>query len=264
MGERYTGKVVIVTGAAQGLGQAIAQAFLDEGASVALADVNAVKLDETVHELHETAPRRVIPVQTDVTSEPSVRLMVQTALDVFKRLDVLVSNAGILKAGDVTEFDAADWRSVIDVNLVGYFLCAKHAARAMKERGGGAIVQINSKSGRVGSFRNSAYAASKFGGIGLTQSLALELAPYKIRVNAVCPGNLLDSPLWVDSLYAQYAEKWGMSKEEVRAKYIAQVPLGRGCEYGDVTAAVLFLASDQAAYITGQALNIDGGQVMGN
>ncbi|GAG49445.1 unnamed protein product, partial [marine sediment metagenome] len=142
------------------------------------------------------------------------------------------------------------------------FLCAKHAALAMKERGGGAIVQINSKSGRVGSYRNSAYAASKFGGIGLTQSLALELAPYKIRVNAVCPGNLLDSPLWVESLYAQYAEKWGISEEEVRARYVSQVPAGRGCEYADVTEAVLFLSSDEAGYITGQALNVDGGQVM--
>jgi len=262
MGERFKGKVAIVTGAAQGLGRALAEAFLAEAASVVLADINADKLDETVHELHAQAPARVIPVQTDVMSERSVQRMVQATLDLHKRLDVLVSNAGILKAGEVTEFDAADWRGVIEVNLVGYFLCAKHAARVMKERGGGAIVQINSKSGHVGSFRNSAYAASKFGGIGLTQSLALELAPYNVRVNAVCPGNLLDSPLWVDSLYEQYAAKWGMSKEDVRAKYVSQVPLGRGCEYGDVAAAVLFLAGDEASYITGQALNVDGGQVM--
>jgi sorbitol-6-phosphate 2-dehydrogenase len=262
MSERFTGKVVIVTGAARGLGAAIAEAFLREGASVSLADVNAVTLDETVHRLHEIAPNRVIPVQTDVTKEPSVELMVRATLDVYKRLDVLVSNAGILSAGEVTEFDAAAWRRVIEVNLVGYFLCAKHAALAMKERGGGAIVQINSKSGRVGSYRNSAYAASKFGGVGLTQSLALDLAAYNIRVNAVCPGNLLDSPLWVESLYEQYAAKWGISQEEVRARYVSQVPLGRGCTYDDVIAAVLFLASDDASYVTGQALNVDGGQVM--
>lgn len=262
MGERFRDKVVIVTGAAQGLGAAIAEAYLDEGASVAVADVDAHALDETVHRLHDEAPQRVIPVQTDVTSELSVQGMVQATLDVYKRLDVVVSNAGILVSGDVTEFDAAEWRRVIEVNLVGYFLCVKHAALVMKERGGGAIVQINSKSGRVGSYRNSAYAASKFGGIGLTQSLALELAPYKIRVNAVCPGNLLDSPLWVESLYAQYAAKWGISEEEVRARYVSQVPVGRGCEYADVTEAVLFLSGDEAGYITGQALNVDGGQVM--
>ncbi|MBN1919137.1 MAG: sorbitol-6-phosphate dehydrogenase [Verrucomicrobia bacterium] len=262
MAERFADKAVIVTGAAQGLGRALAEAFLREGAAVVLADIDAIKLDETVHELHDMAPTRVIPVQTDVTSERSVQRMVQATLDLHKRLDVLVCNAGILKAGAVTEFDAADWRAVVEVNLVGYFLCVKHAARVMKERGGGAIVQINSKSGRVGSFRNSAYAASKFGGIGLTQSLALELAPHHVRVNAVCPGNLLDSPLWVDSLYEQYAAKWGVSKEEVRARYIEKVPLGRGGEYGDVTAAVLFLAGDEAGYVTGQALNVDGGQVM--
>ena len=263
MGERFKGKVAIVTGAAQGLGRALAEAFLAEAASVVLADINADKLDETVHELHAQAPARVIPVQTDVMSERSVQRMVQATLDLHKRLDVLVSNAGILKAGEVTEFDAADWRGVIEVNLVGYFLCAKHAARAMKERGGGAIVQINSKSGRVGSYRNSAYAASKFGGIGLTQSLALELSEYNVRVNAICPGNLLDSPLWVDSLYEQYAEKWGISEEEVRQKYLDQVPLKRGCTYEDVCNVVVFLASDQASYMTGQAVNVTGGQEMG-
>ena len=123
-------------------------------------------------------------------------------------------------------------------------------------------MQINSKSGKRGSFRNSAYAASKFGGIGLTQSLALELAPYGIRVNSVCPGNLLDSPLWQDSLYEQYAKRWGISVAEVRAKYEAQVPLGRGCTYDDVANMVVYLASDQASYMTGQAINVTGGQVM--
>jgi sorbitol-6-phosphate 2-dehydrogenase len=261
MGERFADKAVIVTGAARGLGLAIAEAFLAEGASVALADADAVALDETVHRLHEAAPTRVIPVQTDVTSERSVQRMVQATLDVYKRLDVLVSNAEAAAVGEVTRFAAAEWRRVVEVNLVGYFLCAKHVSRAMKERGGGAIVQINSKSGRVGSARNSAYAASKFGGVGLTQSLALELALYNIRVNAVCPGDLLDSPLWVEGLSGQFAAEWGISEDDVRTLIISQVPLGRACEYADVTAAVLFLASDEASYITGQSLGVDGGQI---
>jgi sorbitol-6-phosphate 2-dehydrogenase len=132
----------------------------------------------------------------------------------------------------------------------------------MKVQRSGVIIQINSKSGKRGSFKNSAYAASKFGGIGLTQSMALELAEYGVRVNAICPGNLLDSPLWVDSLYEQYAAKWGITVEQVRQKYINQVPMKRGCTYDDVANLVVFLASEQSSYMTGQAINVTGGQVM--
>jgi sorbitol-6-phosphate 2-dehydrogenase len=174
----------------------------------------------------------------------------------------MVSNAGIVIAGEISEFPFEDFRKVIEVNLLGYFLCAKHAARVMKPRRSGVIVQINSKSGKKGSFKNAAYASSKFGGIGLTQSIALDLAPYNIRVNAICPGNLLDSPLWVDSLYRQYAEKWGITEDEVRRRYTEQVPLKRGCSYDDVTSLLLFLVSDGASYMTGQSINVTGGQEM--
>ena len=178
----------------------------------------------------------------------------------FGKLDVVVSNAGILIAGAVEEFDVAKWRKVIEVNLVGYFVVAQAAARIMIKQGFGSIVQINSKSGKKGSFRNSAYAASKFGGIGVTQSLALELAQYQVRVNSVCPGNLLDPPLWTNSLYDQYSKTQGLSKEDVRKKYENQVPLGRGCHYEDVANMVVYLASDEASYMTGQAINVTGGQ----
>ena len=183
-------------------------------------------------------------------------------MDELGGLDILVSNAGILIAGAVEEFPAEDWRAVMNVNLFGYFLCARYAARVMKEQRSGVIIQVNSKSGKKGSYRNSAYAATKFAGIGLTQSLALELAEYGVRVNAVCPGNLLDSPLWVDSLYAQYSERWGITEDEVRQKYVGQVPLGRGCTNEDVTNVIVFLASGQAGYMTGQAINVTGGQEM--
>jgi sorbitol-6-phosphate 2-dehydrogenase len=150
----------------------------------------------------------------------------------------------------------------MNVNLFGFFLCCKHAAQVMKTQGSGRIIQINSKSGKKGSFKNSAYAASKFGGIGLVQSVALELAEFGITVNAVCPGNLLDSPLWVNSLYAQYAERFGITEAEVRQKYVDQVPMKRGCTYDDVANLVIYLASDQSSYTTGQALNVTGGQEM--
>jgi len=132
----------------------------------------------------------------------------------------------------------------------------------MKKQRSGAIIQINSKSGKKGSFKNSAYAASKFGGIGLTQSLALELAEFGVRANAICPGNLLDSPLWTDSLFKQYAQNQGITEEQVRQKYIDQVPMKRGCTYEDVCNVVVFLASDQSSYMTGQAINVTGGQEM--
>jgi len=261
-------QIAIVTGGAQGLGEAICYRMAREGAHVVVADLNLEGAKSVATAIVVRTDRRAIAVQVDVTDEAQVAAMVDRAVQEFGRLDILVSNAGILIAGPIDEFPADKWRAVINVNLFGYFLCAKHAARVMKtQRGGtgkqgGVIIQINSKSGKKGSYKNSAYAASKFGGIGLTQSIALELAEYDVRVNAVCPGNLLDSPLWVDSLYAQYAEKWGITEEEVRQKYIDQVPMKRGCTYEDVCNVVVFLASDQASYMTGQAINVTGGQEM--
>jgi sorbitol-6-phosphate 2-dehydrogenase len=255
-------KVAIVTGAAQGLGRAIAERLAREGAEVFVADINSEGAARAAGEISAVTGVLAREVHVDVTDEDSVRAMADTVVAARGRLDIMIANAGILISGEVMEFDGADWRRVIDVDLVGYFLCAKHAARVMTETGGGVIVQINSKSGKRGSYRNSAYAAAKFGGIGLTQSLALELADHKIRVNAVCPGNLLDSPLWVDSLYEQYARRWNMTPEEVRRKYEEQVPLGRGCTYDDVCNVVVFLCSDQSSYMTGQAINVTGGQEM--
>jgi sorbitol-6-phosphate 2-dehydrogenase len=255
-------KIAVVTGGGQGLGQALCIRLAQEGAHVVVADINAETATETSISIREGTDRRAMAVTVNVTDEAQVEAMVQRTVDQFGRLDVLVANAGVLRAGPVEEFDAQSWRFVMNVNLFGYFLCVKHAARVMKAQGNGVIVQINSKSGKKGSYRNSAYAASKFGGIGLTQSVALELAEFGVRVNSVCPGNLLDSPLWVNSLYGQYAERFGITEEEVRQKYIDQVPMKRGCTYDDVANLVVFLASDQSSYMTGQAVNVTGGQEM--
>jgi sorbitol-6-phosphate 2-dehydrogenase len=255
-------RIAIVTGGAQGLGEAICHRLAHEGAHVVVADVNLEGAERVAAEIAAATDCRAIAVKADVANEAQVAAMVDRAVGEFGRLDILVANAGILIAGEISEFPADKWRAVIDVNLFGYFLCAKHAARVMKAQRGGVIIQINSKSGKKGSLWNSAYAASKFGGIGLTQSIALDLAPCNVRVNAVCPGNLLDSPLWVDQLYEQYARKWNLTPEQVRARYESQVPLGRGCTYEDVANVVVFLASDQAAYMTGQAINVTGGEEM--
>ncbi|HAJ37866.1 MAG TPA: sorbitol-6-phosphate 2-dehydrogenase, partial [Chloroflexi bacterium] len=194
--------------------------------------------------------------------EHEVAALVAQTLATFGRIDVLVANAGIVIAGEATNLSAEQWRRVIDVNLTGYFLCAKHVAPVMKAQRSGVIIQINSISGKRGSFGNGAYCASKAAGIGLTQSLALELAEYGVRVNAICPGHLLDSPLWVDSLYKQYAARYRITEAEVRQKYIDAVPMHRPCTYDDVCNVLLFLASAQASYMTGQAINVTGGQEM--
>jgi sorbitol-6-phosphate 2-dehydrogenase len=255
-------RIALVTGGAQGLGAAICMRLAEEGAHVVVADLNLAGAEEVAAGISARTGRRAIAVAVNVTVEGDVEAAVQRAVEEFGRLDICVSNAGILIAEAVDEFPVEKWRAVVDVNLVGYFLVAKYAARVMKQQRSGVILQINSKSGKKGSFKNSAYAASKFGGIGLTQSIALELAEYGVRANAICPGNLLDSPLWVDSLYKQYAKKWGITEEEVRQRYIDQVPMKRGCTYDDVCNVLVFLASDQSSYMTGQAVNVTGGQQM--
>lgn len=259
---RLAGKIALVTGGAQGLGAALSERLAAEGADVAVLDLNAEGAKAVADQLASKHSVRTLGLGCDVTAEEQVAAVFARVEQEFGRLDLCISNAGILISGDITEFDVAQWRKVVDVNLTGYMIIAKYAARMMLAQGSGVIIQINSKSGKKGSLKNSAYAASKFGGIGLTQSLALELAPAGIRVNAICPGNLLDSPLWVDSLYEQYAKRWNMTVEEVRRKYVDQVPLGRGCTYDDVANAMVFLCLDESGYITGQALNVDGGQTM--
>ncbi|MGI6777371.1 MAG: sorbitol-6-phosphate dehydrogenase [Acetivibrionales bacterium] len=257
---KLEGQVAAITGAAQGLGEALAKRLDQEGCKVVIGDINIEAAEKVANGLNDA-----IAVKVDVCDEKQVDEMVNKAVEKYGRLDLFVSNAAILIAKGVTEFPAEQWKKMMDVNLLGYFICAKAAARVMIPNKRGNIIQINSKSGKKGSYKNSAYAAAKFGGIGLTQSLALELAEYNIRVNAICPGNLLDSPLWNEgpnSLFNQYARNQGLTVEQVRQKYLNQVPLGRGCTYDDVANVMVFLASDQASYMTGQAINVTGGQEM--
>ena len=214
---------------------------------------------------------RVLGVKVDVTQEADVKMLFDRAAQEFGRIDIVVANAAILIAEPIAEADAEKWRAVMNVNLFGYFLVTKHACRLMKGQGGGSIININSKSGKKGSAANSAYAASKFGGIGHTQSVALEMAPHNVRCNAICPGNLLDSPLWTHpekGLFAQYLPRPAKSPAQKKCGgrppilHINQVPMKRGCSYEDVCNAVVFFASDQSSYITGIALSVTGGQEM--
>ena len=244
-------KVAIVTGGGQGLGQAICQHLASEGAHVIAADIKGTD------------------TKVDVTNEADVQTLFDQTVAKFGRVDIVVANAAILIAEPIAQANAEKWRSVMNVNLFGNFLTLKHACRVMQPNQRGSIIQINSKSGKKGSAANSAYAASKFGGIGLVQSVALEMAPHGIRCNAICPGNLLDSPLWTDpakGLFVQYltAGKVPGAKNvaDVRQAYVNQVPMKRGCSYHDICNAVVFLASDASSYITGIALSVTGGQEM--
>jgi sorbitol-6-phosphate 2-dehydrogenase len=262
MSKTLQDRIALVTGGAQGLGEAICHRLAIEGADIIVADINLEGSEMVAADVREKTGRKAIGVMVDVGNEEIVAEMFDRIIAEFGRLDIMVSNAGVLFSGSVDEIPVDKWRKVIEINLFGYFICLKYATRLMKNQGSGAILQVNSKSGKKGSYKNSAYAASKFGGIGLTQSVALEMAEFGVRVNAVCPGNLLDSPLWVNSLYKQYAANYGITEEEVRQKYIDQVPMKRGCTYDDVCNVIVFLASDQSSYMTGQAINVTGGQEM--
>ncbi len=255
--KRLSGRRALVTGGGQGLGEALCLRLAQEGALVAVADINL----ETAQVVAAKIPGGVA-VAVDVTDYAACERMAQQAAEALGGIDILVSNAAIVFSGSIDEMTADRWKRVIDVNLCGCFNTCKAAAPYLRKSGGGSIIQINSKSGKKGSFKNSAYAASKFGGIGLVQSLALEFAEENIRVNAICPGNLLDSPLWVNSLYKQYAKNQGITEEQVRQKYIDQVPMKRGCTYDDVANVMVFLASSDSSYMTGQAINVTGGQEM--
>ena len=257
------GKVAVVTGAGRGLGEAISHSLASVGAHVVVTDIDFKSAKKVAAKISSTYNVKIIAERVDVTDEKEVKAVMLKIFNIFKKIDILISNVGIIESYEVTEFPLKIFKKIIDVNLTGYFICAKEVAKIMKKQGSGVIIQINSKSGKKGSYWNSAYSASKFGGIGLTQSLSLDLAPYGIRVNAICPGNLLDSPLWVEKLYDQYSKKWKISKAEVRKKYEEKVPLRRGCAYDDVNNLVIFLASDKSSYITGQAINVTGGQEMG-
>ena len=273
---RLAGKVVMITGAAQGFGLGIAQELITQGASLVLADLN---LDGAARNAAAMCAQygagRAVAVRIDVSDEHSCLAAVAEVVAVFGGLDVFISNAGVLRAESVFTQPVADFDLVTAVNYRGYFLgvravapvlAAQHAAQPADWFD---IIEINSKSGLVGSKANFAYAGSKFGGIGLTQSFALELVGSGIKVNAICPGNYLDGPLWSDperGLFVQYLRAGKVpgatTLDEVRAHYEKQVPMGRGCFPADLAKAIYYIVEQN--YETGQAVPVTGGQNMLN
>ncbi|MDR1266752.1 MAG: SDR family NAD(P)-dependent oxidoreductase [Propionibacteriaceae bacterium] len=273
---RLAGKVVLITGAAQGLGLGLAQELIGQGATVVLADLNlelARAEAEALGRRHGAG--RALAVAVDVADEASVQAAVTQVVGLVGGLDVFVSNAGVLRAGGVFDQTTADFDLVTAVNYRGYFLGVRAVApvlaaqRRVRPDDWFDIIEINSKSGLTGSKRNFAYAGSKFGGIGLTQSFALELVACGIKVNAICPGNYLDGPLWTDperGLLVQYLRAGKVpgatSVAQVRAFYEAQTPMGRGVRPADLAKAVYYIVEQD--YETGQAVPVTGGQTMLN
>jgi NAD(P)-dependent dehydrogenase (short-subunit alcohol dehydrogenase family)/rhamnose utilization protein RhaD (predicted bifunctional aldolase and dehydrogenase) len=271
---RLENRIVIVTGAAQGFGAEIAEILYSEGANIVVADLNEEKGNEFAEDLNKKGSKnKALFIKVNVSEAASVKNLINETVLHFGGLDVMISNAGILRAGSLDEMDQATFELMTKVNYTGYFLCSKYAQKVMKIQNQHKpglymdIIQINSKSGLKGSNKNFAYAGGKFGGIGLTQSFALELMPFNIKVNSICPGNFFDGPLWSDpenGLFVQYlnAGKVPGAKTiaDVKVFYEAQVPAGRGCTAKDVAKAIFYVISQE--YETGQAVPVTGGQNM--
>ncbi|MBQ5997388.1 MAG: SDR family NAD(P)-dependent oxidoreductase [Bacteroidales bacterium] len=273
---RVNQKIAVVTGGAQGFGGGLAERLFDLGANVVIADMNEVTGQAMEERLNAKAGKnRALFVKVNVSDPASVEALTIATVKAFGGLDLFISNAGVLRAGGLDAMTPETFNFMTQVNYVGYFLCAKYASAIMKLQSQYKdgyftdIIQINSKSGLKGSNKNFAYAGGKFGGIGLTQSFAMELMPFRIKVNSICPGNFYDGPLWSDpekGLFVQYLKAGKVpgakTVQEVKDYYVAQVPAKRGCEVEDVLRAVLYAV--EQVYETGQAIPVTGGQTMLN
>lgn len=249
--ESFEDQVVLISGAGRGIGRAIAQAFAGQGAIVAANDITPLNLDATVAHI-EAAGGRARPYVFDIAKRLPCFSLVEQVRDEYGRIDILINNAGVEPHAPLLELDEWDWQRTLDVNLSGPFFLTQAVGRLMRQQGGGCIVNIASIAGRAYGLRNrAAYVASKMGLIGLTRAAALELAEHNIRVNAVCPGVIeteMTAALRQD--------------ETMMQSWLDSIPQRRLGTPEDVVGLVLFLCSPAAAYINGQAINVDGGKVM--
>ncbi len=262
MGGLLHGKTALVTGAAGGIGLAVAQAFVDQGASVMLADVQAGPTQAAAAALCSHHPGRAAAVRLDVTDEAATEAAVAGCVGRFGRLDIAVANAGVLVLKPAVELGLADWNRVLAINLTGAFITARAAAAQMlRQGGGGRIVFTSSLFGLRGGVENAAYSASKFGMVGLMQCMAAELAPDGILVNAVCPGQM-DTAM-IRQLFAERAALRGVPEGEVRGALERRIPVGHLGPMDHLAGTYVYLASDLSRYVTGQSLTVDGGWQVG-
>jgi len=242
-------KVAIVTGAGRGIGKAIAIALAREGANVIVNDIDLQTAEKVTKEIH-SMDQQALAIQVDVSDSKEVNRMVQLVIKKYKRVDILVNNAAIIRRGLIEDLTEEDWDKVMDVNLKGAFNCMKAVAGIMKKQRYGKIVNISSIAGKIGDLASApCYGASKAGMTCLAKSLARELAPYNINVNVVAP----------HAIETDMSKEW---PEEKRKNIIANIPLGRMGEPEDIAEAVVFLVSDKAKFITGEVLDVNGGYLM--
>jgi len=257
--KRFVGQVAVVTGAAGGIGKACALRFAEEGAQVACLDYSAKTNEQTAEECRQFGVE-ALAIACDVSSEESVINAVQTVMNAWGRIDILVASAGVYSGSPLPTVSVQQWQRVIDINLTGVFLTNKHVAPIMAMQGSGSIINISSMAGKT-SFPGSAeYSASKSGVIGLTRSVAMELAQQGVTVNAICPGNTVTD--MVKNVAAQVGGRDGMSAEEWLQMRANDCPMKRLAEPWEIAGTAAFLASKDSRYITGQSIEVDGGMVM--
>jgi len=243
-------KVSIVTGGSSGIGKATALALAEEGSKVVIADVNFEQINKVIEEIR-ALEQEAVAMKVDVTNKAEVQDMVNQVMEKYKKVDILVNCAGILRFSPIEELSEKDWNDILDVNLTGTFFCSQAVIKTMKKQKSGKIVNISSCAAKVGGVRAAAsYSVSKAGVSNLTICLAKELAPYKVNVNAIAP-SMIDTPMTNQPGYGK----------EAKANFVKTIPLGLG-KPEDIANAILFLVSDKSCYITGEILDVNGGFIM--
>lgn len=260
----FSGKTVVITGACRGIGAGIAERFARDGANLVMVS-NADRVFETADKLKAAYGREILALQVDVTDEEQVQGLYRQANERFGSIDVSIQNAGVITIDTFDKMPKSDFDKILAVNTTGVWLCCREAAKYMVNQQSGSLINTSSGQGRQGFIYTPHYAASKMGVIGITQSLSQELARYNVTVNAFCPG-IIESEMWDynDRVWGEIlssdSKKYG--KGELMAEWVEGIPLKRAGQPQDVAGLVAFLASDDARYITGQTINVDGGLIM--